>query len=325
MTILVTGVAGFIGYHVAEALLERDIPVIGIDNMNSYYNTDLKRSRLARLAGKKRFAFNQVSVAARNTMLTLTDVFSDISGIIHLAAQPGVRHSLENPYDHVDANVMGQTVMLECCRRFPKLKHFVYASSSSVYGRFSSVPFRENDIGAADQPSSAYGATKRAGELLAEAYTQLYGFRATGLRFFTVYGPWGRPDMAYYGFTEAIMAGRPIILNNHGQMARDFTFVNDIVNGVLASLAWEGDGQSLHQQINLGNNRPEELQDLVKQIEEAVGRKAIIEYTDMQKGEVVKTWADITKAEQLLGYKPAVTLAEGIPQFVEWYKSYHGV
>ncbi|MFD2262325.1 SDR family NAD(P)-dependent oxidoreductase [Lacibacterium aquatile] len=323
MTVLVTGVAGFIGMHVAEALLARGDQVIGLDNLNSYYDPALKAARLARLEGRAGFVFVKADVSDRDAMNSLAEAHPEITGVVHLAAQAGVRYSLEDPYSYVQSNVMGQVVLVEAMRRLPRLNHFVYASSSSVYGANKKVPFSVDDR--ADSPLSVYAATKKADELLLHAYCHLYRLPATGLRFFTVYGPWGRPDMAPYLFTSAVFDGRPLKLFNQGKMHRDFTYIDDIVAGVIAALdhppADDG-ARPPHRVYNLGNSRSEPLRDFLAAIEAAVGRAAIVELHDMQPGDVVETFADISATTRDLGYEPKVAIGEGIPRFVDWYRAY---
>lgn len=326
MTIVVTGVAGFIGMHVAEALLARGQPVIGIDSVNDYYSVALKEARLARLADKPGFRLVRADIADRDAIQALAPEMADATGLIHLAAQAGVRYSLENPYAYIDANVMGHTVMLEAARRMPKLEHVVYASSSSVYGGNKTLPFSVADR--VDRPVSLYAATKKAGELIAHCYSHLYGLPATGLRFFTVYGPWGRPDMAAYLFADAIMAGRPIRVFNQGQMQRDFTYIDDIVGGVLGTLdnpaPPDADGVR-HRVFNLGNHRSESLMGFIGVLEQALGRKAQMVLEPMQPGDVAATFADIEATRAAIGFTPRTPIAEGLPRFVQWYKSYHGI
>jgi UDP-glucuronate 4-epimerase len=319
MTLLVTGAAGFIGFHVAQALLDRGERVVGIDSLNDYYDPALKRARLARLEGRDGFTFERIDIADRAQVDALF-ARNAFTGVVHLAAQAGVRWSLENPYAYVDANVMGQVVLLEAVRRQPDRPRFVYASSSSVYGGNEKVPFAVQDR--VDHPVSLYAATKRAGELMAETYVSLYGLAATGLRFFTVYGPWGRPDMAYYSFTDAIVAGRPIPVFNEGKLQRDFTWIDDIVAGVVAALDHAGPG---HRIYNLGNSTPVELMQFIRVVEGAVGRKAVLDMKPMQPGDVPRTFADIEASTRDLGYAPTTPIEVGIPRFVEWYKSYHRV
>jgi len=325
MTILVTGAAGFIGYHVCEALLGRDEQVVGIDNLNDYYDPALKRARLARLQGRNGFSFRKLDIADREALFGLVDGQPGIDRAVHLAAQAGVRHSLENPYVYIDANVMGEVVVLEACRRLPNFKHLVYASSSSVYGGNRKLPFSTEDP--VNQPVSLYAATKRAGELIAHCYAHLYRLPATGLRFFTVYGPWGRPDMSAYIFTRAILKGEPIQIFNQGDMRRDFTYIDDIVAGVLAALDHppEGGEEPPHRLYNLGNNRSEDLMHFIAVLEKTCGREAVKVFEDMQPGDVKETYADIEASRRDLGFEPRITIDEGLPRFVEWYRDYHGV
>lgn len=326
MTIVVTGAAGFIGSHVASALLDRGKTVLGIDNLNDYYSVALKEARLARLAARPGFRFIKADVSDRAAVEALAPDFAAATGVVHLAAQAGVRYSLENPYAYVDANVTGQVAMLEAARRMPSLKHFVYASTSSVYGANKKMPFSVEDR--VDSPMSIYAATKKAAEMMTYAYCHLYKVPATGLRFFTVYGPWGRPDMAAYLFADAIMAGRPIRVFNEGRMKRDFTYVDDIAAGVLAALdrpaAPDANGAP-HAVYNLGNNRTEDLMRFIGIIEESLGRKANMNMEPMQAGDVPETSADIEASRRDLGYEPTTSIETGLPRFVAWYKGYHGL
>ncbi len=319
MTILVTGAAGFIGYHVAKALLDRGERVLGLDNMSPYYDPALKRARLARLEGKS-FAFQALDLSRRDEVAAFGRQHPEIDRIVHLAAQAGVRHSLDHPFDYVDANVTGHLTMLELGRHLPGLKNLVYASSSSVYGANTRLPFSTSDR--TDDPISLYAATKKAGEMMATAYTRLYGFGAVGLRFFTVYGPWGRPDMSAFLFTKAILEGRPIQVFNNGDMRRDFTYIDDIVQGVIAALDRP---VRAHRLYNLGNNRAEPLLRFIETIEKATGRKAIVELKPMQQGDVKETFADILASTRDLGFKPTTPIDVGIPRFVEWYRDYYKV
>jgi len=324
--VLVTGAAGFIGYHVSQALLDGGNQVIGVDNLNDFYDPALKSARLARLTDHEGFVFEKLDIADHQAILALVEARPEITGIIHLAAQAGVRYSLVNPYAYVDSNVMGHVVMLEACRRLPALQHFVYASSSSVYGGNTDLPSAIEDR--VDDPVSLYAATKRAQELLAHSYAHLYHLAMTGLRFFTVYGPWGRPDMAAYIFTKAIFEGKPIRIFNRGDMKRDFTYIDDIVAGVLAALARPpaDDGTGIaHQIYNLGNHRSEELLHFIEIIEKACGREAIKEFGEMQPGDVKESFADIEASQRDLAFEPRTTIEEGIPRFVAWYRDYHGV
>jgi UDP-glucuronate 4-epimerase len=332
MAVLVTGAAGFIGAATARALLERGDEVIGIDNLNDYYDPTLKRSRLARLAQQygNRFRFERVDFAHASELQRVPDEFA-LDGIIHLGAQAGVRYSLENPAAYVQSNLVGHANMLEFARvRQPR--HMVYASSSSVYGGNKSLPFRIEDR--VDHPVSLYAATKKADELLSESYASLYRLPLTGLRFFTVYGPWGRPDMAMWIFTKALYAGRPLPLFNGGEMRRDFTYIDDIVRGVLACFdsppADDGStkaGGSIapHALYNIGNSRSEDLMRVVELLEQATGKKALLDPQPMQVGDVKETFADISEIERDHGFQPTTAIDEGIPRFVAWYREYHGL
>lgn len=323
MTVLLTGSAGFIGYSVSNFLLKRGERVVGIDNLNDYYDVTLKQARLERLTAQPGFAFRKCDISDREAVKSLAAEFPDVTGIVHLAAQAGVRHSLIDPYTYVTSNVMGQVVMLELARRFEQLKHYVYASSSSVYGGNTKLPFSVDD--AVDKPNSLYAATKRSDELIGFTYSHLYGIPATGLRFFTVYGPWGRPDMAAFIFTRAIIAGKPIKVFNHGEMWRDFTFIDDIVNGVVRALDRPAAGSPPHAVYNLGNHRSEKLTDFIALLESALQRKAQIELEPIQMGDVPATYADIEASTRDLGFVPTTPLSVGIPEFVNWYKKYYGV
>jgi UDP-glucuronate 4-epimerase len=323
MSIILTGAAGFIGFHVAKALLDRGEQVVGVDNLNDYYDVRLKKARLDQLRAYRGFAFAKLDVADRGGILALVESRRDLRSIIHLAAQAGVRYSLENPYAYVDANVMGTLVMLEAARRIDGLTGITYASSSSVYGANRQQPFGVEDR--VDQPVSLYAATKRSCELLAQTYSHLYGLPAAGLRFFTVYGPWGRPDMAAYLFTSAILAGRPIKVFNHGKMARDFTYIDDIVAGTIAAHDRPPAGGVRHQIYNLGNHRPEKLLDFIAVIERALGRTAEKELLPLQPGDVPESFADIEASRRDLGFDPKTTIEVGLARFIAWYKEYHGI
>lgn len=316
-TALITGAAGFIGSHVAHALLDRGIGVIGVDNINDYYDRGLKRARLARLEARENFAFAEIDIANHAALKAVPGAM-EADGIIHLAAQAGVRYSLENPFAYGRSNLDGHLSMLEFARHAPKRPRLVYASSSSVYGANTKVPFAEADR--VDEPVSLYAATKRAGELMSETYARLYGIEQVGLRFFTVYGPWGRPDMAYWSFTENILEGRPIRVFNKGDLMRDFTWIDDIVAGVVA-VATEPMKKTRdipHRIYNIGNNRPEKLMRFIEIIEKAVGREAKKEFVPMQPGDVYATYADIDAIKADYGFSPATSLEEGIPKFVAW-------
>ena len=321
--ILVTGAAGFIGFHVARALLARGESVLAVDNLNDYYDVALKKARLAQLTAEKNFVFRKLDVSDRDGILKLAEDFPEISGVIHLAAQAGVRHSLVDPYAYVQSNVMGQVVMLELGRKLTALRHFVYASSSSVYGGNTKLPFAVDDP--VEQPNSLYAATKRADELIGHTYAHLFKIPATGLRFFTVYGPWGRPDMAAFLFTRAIIAGEPIKVFNRGEMWRDFTYIDDVVDGVLRVLDRPPGNAPPHRLYNLGNNKSEKLTDYIAAIEQALQRRAIIQLEPMQPGDVAATSADIEASRRDLGFEPATPISIGIPQFVNWYKEFYRV
>jgi len=321
MSVLVTGVAGFIASHVCHALLARGERVIGIDNVNDYYSVALKRARLARLTAKSAFAFHEIDVSDVEGVAAVTRANPDITGIIHLAAQAGVRYSLINPYAYVTANVMGHVVMLEAGRRCDKLKSFVYASSSSVYGGNKKQPFSVDDP--VNDPISLYAATKRSCELSAHTYAHLFRLPSTGLRYFTVYGPWGRPDMAAYLFADAIIAGKPIQVFNEGKMARDFTYIDDIVAGTIAALDRPPSGDLPHRVYNLGNHKPEQLMHFIGLIEKALGRTAEKKMMPLQPGDVVASFADIDASRRDLGFEPRTPIEVGIPNFIRWYKEYH--
>lgn len=312
--ILITGAAGFIGYHLALHLKARGDFVIGIDNFNAYYDPHLKKDRVAQLQ-KSGIEVLRSDICEKN-FLKLVLLRYGITHVVHLAAQAGVRHSLFEPDDYVSANLQGFVSVLEACRYFPNLK-LIYASSSSVYGLNQKIPFREEDK--TDQPANLYGATKKSNEVLAHSYHHLYGLPVTALRYFTVYGPWGRPDMAYYRFTRQICDGEPIQVFNHGLMRRDFTYIDDIVVGTTAAI----DLGASCEIFNLGNNRPINLLYLIELLEGALGKKAIKEMLPMQQGEVTETYADIEKSSLMLNFRPSVSLEEGILRFTEWFKSYH--
>ncbi len=332
MTILVTGAAGFIGYHVARRLLEAGHDVIGIDNLNPYYDPRLKQARLAELAPFNAFRFRRLDLADRAGIAALFAEFR-FPHVIHLAAQAGVRYSLTDPHAYADANLLGFLNVLEGCRHH-SVQHLLYASSSSVYGANTRIPFSTADN--VDHPLSLYGATKKANELMAHSYAHLFALPTTGLRFFTVYGPWGRPDMAYWLFTDAVTEGRPIRIFNHGDMRRDFTYVDDVAEAVVRLLdhppagnpAWDGANpnpaasRAPWRVYNIGNNRPEELMRLVALIEQEVGREAIRELLPMQPGDVRETYADISDLQAAIGFAPRTPLDAGIRNFVAWYRAY---
>ncbi len=314
VTVLVTGVAGFIGYHVAQALLARGDRVVGVDNMNNYYSVKLKQDRLAQIQSEN-FEFIQADISDKAVMNTLFREHQ-IDKVCHMAAQAGVRYSLTDPYSYEQSNNLGFLTLLEMCKEF-KVHDIVFASSSSVYGGREEVPFKETDPN--QLPISVYAATKRYNELLAHVYNKLYGLRCTGLRFFTVYGPWGRPDMALYSFVTDILANNQIRVFNNGQQERDFTYIDDIVQGVLTAIDKPFD----YEIINLGRGDPVGLMEFVRQIEKALGKEANIRLETAQPGDVARTFADISKARELLGYDPKVSLEEAVKKFVEWYIEYH--
>ena len=319
--ILITGAAGFIGSHVARALLARGETVLGIDNLNAYYDVSLKQARLSRLESEKQFTFQKIDISDRDGISSLAKEFPSIDRIVHLAAQAGVRYSLIDPYAYVQSNVMGQVVMLELCRRLKDMRHIVYASSSSVYGGNTKLPFSIDDP--VEQPNSLYAATKRADELIGHTYAHLFKIPSTGLRFFTVYGPWGRPDMAAFLFTRAIIAGEPIKVFNRGEMWRDFTYIDDIVDGVVRALDRPAGGTPPHKIYNLGNHKSEKLTDYIAAIEQALQRKAIIQLEPMQPGDVQSTYADIEASRRDLGFEPTTPINVGVPKFVDWYKEFY--
>lgn len=333
--ILVTGAAGFIGYHVAEALIARGDHVLGLDNLNDYYDVTLKEARLSRLAvHDERFRFLRADVADRNAMERLFEQ-SRFDGVVHLAAQAGVRYSMENPHAYVESNLLGFLNILEGCRRVG-MRHLVYASSSSVYGANTAMPLSCHD--SVTHPLSMYAATKKANELMAHSYSHLYRVPTTGLRFFTVYGPWGRPDMALFKFTKAILAGEPIDVYNRGEMRRDFTYIDDIVEGVVRVLDrppggtpdWNGmspdpaTSAAPYKLYNIGNSQPEGLLDLIAVLEDHLGRRATKRMLDMQPGDVPATFSDVADLERDVGFKPKTPIATGIRRFVDWYLQYFG-
>ena len=335
MKILLTGSAGFIGYHVTQRLLERGDDVVGVDSLNDYYDVSLKEARLKRLRDVKRFEYERADIADK---VAMERIFASgkFDAIVHLAAQAGVRHSLVNPHAYVEANVVGFTNILEGARR-QSAKHLVFASTSSVYGLNTSLPLNERQN--TDHPASLYAATKKANEAMAHSYAHLFGTPCTGLRFFTVYGPWGRPDMALFKFTRGILAGEPIPVFNEGRMVRDFTYISDIVEGVVRVIdrpaqpdkLWDAGDPSPPTSAapwriyNIGNNRRVELMDYIRAIEEALGMKAKVEMLPMQPGDVMATEADTHALESLTGFRPKTPVREGVKRFVEWYRGYYKV
>jgi UDP-glucuronate 4-epimerase len=323
MEVLVTGAAGFIGSHVARRLLERGDTVAGVDNLNTYYDPTLKRARLAELAPFPAFRFQELDLAADGALeAALAD--TGVHRVVHLAAQAGVRYGLKDPRSYIRSNVAGHLNVLEFCRG-RGLERLVYASSSSVYGSGAHPPFAEGDV--TDRPSSLYAATKKADEMMSAVYADLHGLPQIGLRFFSVYGPWGRPDMAYWLFTEAMLNGRPIPVFNHGEMWRDFTYIDDIAAGVLAALDASAPfpGAAPHRLYNIGNNRPVRLLDMIRILEEATGRRATLDLRPMQPGEMRATAANIDAIGADLGFAPTTRLEDGLPRFVDWFRRYHGI
>ena len=332
--VLVTGAAGFIGFHLAKRLLDDGCEVVGIDNMNPYYDISLKEARLEDLKQEDNFRFFQIDLCDRSK---LEELFArqGLEVVVNLAAQAGVRYSLENPYAYVDSNLVGFMNLLECCRH-QAVNHLVFASSSSVYGANTRMPFSVHHN--VDHPVSLYAATKKANELMAHTYSHLYGLPCTGLRFFTVYGPWGRPDMALFLFTQAILEDQPIKVFNHGKMQRDFTYIDDIIEGVVrvmgrlpeANPEWSGEapdpGTSLapYKVYNIGNNNPVELTKFIEVIEDVLGKKAKKELMDIQPGDVAATYADVDDLMEDVGFKPDTPIEVGIAHFVEWYKNFYG-
>ena len=313
MKVLITGAAGFIGFHLVQRLLGRGDEVVGLDNLSDYYSVALKEARLAQVRSD-RFRFVRMDLADREALPALFAA-ERFDAVVNLAAQAGVRYSVENPWAYVDSNVVGFLNILECCRHYP-VRHLVYASSSSVYGGNEKTPFSEEDR--VDDPVSLYAATKKSDELMAGCYAHLYGLKVTGLRLFTVYGPWGRPDMSPMLFASAILAGRPVKVFNHGDMLRDFTYVDDIVEGMVRVLDRV---PQKHEVFNIGCSKPVRLMDFISELERALGREAEKIMLPMQPGDVYQTYADTTKLERELGYKPGVMLREGVDRFVDWYLS----
>lgn len=329
MNILVTGVAGFIGYHLAKRLLDDGFSVYGVDNLNDYYDVNLKQARLAQLKPHPNFTFQYLELSDRASVAHLFQTHT-FGSVIHLAAQAGVRYSLENPWAYIDSNITGFINILEGCRQ-SSVQHLVFASSSSVYGANTKTPFATKDT--VDYPISLYAATKKSNELIAHTYSHLYGLPVTGLRFFTVYGPWGRPDMAYFKFVKAISEGQPIQVYNYGHMQRDFTYIDDVVEGIvrvmfqppqssISELNPDINSQARYKLYNIGNHSPVQLMDFIRAIERAVGKPAYLSFLPMQPGDVPTTYADVDDLMQAVGFKPKTTIATGINQFVQWYSAY---
>ena len=321
MKFLVTGAAGFIGMYCCQRLLDQGHQVVGLDNLNSYYDPKLKEYRLAQLLGRDNFEFVKLDLANREGMAELFAKHG-FQRVIHLAAQAGVRYSIEAPFDYIDSNLVGMATILEGCRH-NGVEHLVYASSSSVYGMNEKIPFSEDDM--VDQPVSLYAATKKANELMAHAYSKLYAIPTTGLRFFTVYGPAGRPDMAPWLFTEAILNDQPIKVFNHGKMQRDFTYIDDIVEGIVRIQDVIPTAEIPYSLFNIGNNQPIELSRFISAIETATGKTAEKNNLGMQPGDVERTYADTARLEAAVGYKPAMDIETGMKRFVDWYRSYNGI
>ena len=317
MRILVTGSAGFIGYHFTKSLLVSKYEVLGIDNLNDYYDPKLKRARLDNLASHSNYSFEKIDIADKKSFAETFARFNPHK-VVHLAAQAGVRYSIDNPYSYLDSNLTGFLNILELCRH-NDVEGLIYASSSSVYGANTKIPFSTVDH--TDQPIALYGATKKANELMAYAYSHLYGLHTTGLRYFTVYGPWGRPDMAMYIFVDKILKGETIPVFNNGNMKRDFTYIDDIISGTLSAMK-----KNYNCEIfNLGRHESENLMDMIRIIEDNLGKKADIDFHPMQPGDVAVSLADIDRSIEMLSYKPVTNIVDGIPQFIDWYKDYHGV
>ncbi len=335
MKILITGAAGFIGSHLSKKLLDDSYQIIGIDNLNDYYDPSLKQSRLEILGKYNNFNFHKVDLKDKATVDNIFETYQP-THVINLAAQAGVRYSIENPYAYVDSNLTGFMNILEACRNYP-VEHLLYASSSSVYGGNKVAPFSTNHN--VDHPVSLYAATKKSNELMAHTYSHLYGIPTTGLRFFTVYGPYGRPDMAYFSFTKDILAGKPIKVFNHGKMERDFTYIDDIVEGIVklidkaptANKEWDESKDDLstsfapYKIYNIGNNNPVQLMRFINALESALGKEAEKIYMDMQPGDVLRTYADVSDLERDINFKPSTSIEDGLKKFVEWYEEHYKV
>ena len=335
MKILITGAAGFIGFHLSKKLLDDSYQIIGIDNLNDYYDPSLKQSRLEILGKYNNFNFHKVDLKDKAAVDNIFETYQP-THVINLAAQAGVRYSIENPYAYVDSNLIGFMNILEACRNYP-VEHLLYASSSSVYGGNKVTPFSTNHN--VDHPVSLYAATKKSNELMAHTYSHLYGIPTTGLRFFTVYGPYGRPDMAYFSFTKDILADKPIKVFNHGKMERDFTYIDDIVEGIVklidkvptANKEWDESKDDLstsfapYKIYNIGNNNPVQLMRFINALESAIGKEAEKIYMDMQPGDVLRTYADVSDLERDINFKPSTSIEDGLKKFVDWYKEYYNV
>ena len=323
MKILVTGTAGFIGFHLCEKLLEAKHQILGIDNINNYYDVKLKKNRLKILLGKKNFKFKKIDISDANFVKKIYPIAKNFRIIIHLAAQAGVRYSITHPYKYIESNVKAQISILELAKKIKNFEHLIYASSSSVYGSNKKTPFSIDDR--VDNPISLYGASKRSGELITQSYSKMFNINCTGLRFFSVYGPWGRPDMAAYIFTKNIFQNKTLDLFNFGRMERDFTFIDDIINGITPLIKIKKRKDNIHKIYNLGNNKPQKLLKMISLLEMLCQRKAKINKKRMQPGDVRHTYANIKESKKDLRFKPKTNLKEGLEKFVAWYKNYHNI
>ena len=324
MKILVTGTAGFIGFHLCEKLLQDKHQVLGIDNINNYYDVKLKKDRLKILLGKKNFKFKKIDISDTNFVKKIYPIAKNFKVIIHLAAQAGVRYSITHPYKYIESNVKAQVSILELAKKIKNFNHLIYASSSSVYGYNKKIPFAVDDR--VDDPASLYGATKRSAELISSSYSKMFNIKCTGLRFFSVYGPWGRPDMAAYIFTKSLFKNKQIDLFNYGRMERDFTYIDDIVSGINCLIKSKKNKRKIENKIyNLGNNKPEPLLKLLKLLEKFTGKKAKIKKTKMQLGDVRFTYANINNSKKDFKFSPKVKIEDGLLEFVNWFKNYHKI
>ena len=323
MKILVTGAAGFIGFHLCKRLLEDKHQILGIDNINNYYDVKLKKNRLKILLGKKNFKFKKIDISDANFVKKIYPIAKNFRIIIHLAAQAGVRYSITHPYKYIESNVKAQISILELAKKIKSFEHLIYASSSSVYGANKNTPFSIDDR--VDNPISLYGASKRSGELITQSYSKMFNINCTGLRFFSVYGPWGRPDMAAYIFTKNIFQNKTLDLFNFGRMERDFTFIDDIINGITPLIKIKKRKDNIHKIYNLGNNKPQKLLKMISLLEMLCQRKAKINKKRMQPGDVRHTYANIKESKKDLRFKPKTNLKEGLEKFVAWYKNYHNI
>ena len=323
MKILVTGAAGFIGFHLCKKLLEDKHQILGIDNINNYYDVKLKKNRLKILLGKKNFKFKKIDISDTNFVKKIYPIAKNFRIIIHLAAQAGVRYSITHPYKYIESNVKAQISILELAKKIKNFEHLIYASSSSVYGSNKKTPFSIDDR--VDNPISLYGASKRSGELITQSYSKMFNINCTGLRFFSVYGPWGRPDMAAYIFTKNIFQNKTLDLFNFGRMERDFTFIDDIINGITPLIKIKKRKDNIHKIYNLGNNKPQKLLKMISLLEMLCQRKAKINKKRMQPGDVRHTYANIKESKKDLRFKPKTNLKEGLEKFVAWYKNYHNI